>query len=205
MIFIISIIIISNSRDSSLSHQLMARYSGGLEIHCVSDLPAGSGMGGSSVLAATILKSLSQLLGMESTPRELIYLVSQVEQLLTTGGGWQDQMGCIHGGFKIGRSLASLPLTVSVEAIPTSPIFIDQLQKRMCLVYTGQQRLAKHTLINALRYNAFTRPSHSTAAPFDDTVSRLIRGAEDGFKLLSALDCDNVDSTVNGLAACINE
>lgn len=188
----------------------MARYGGGLELRCVSDLPAGSGMGGSSVLAATILKSLSQLLGMESsTPRELIYLVSQVEQLLTTGGGWQDQVGCIYGGFKIGRSLASLPLTVSVEAIPTSPVFIDRLQKRMCLIYTGQQRLAKHTLINALRYNAFTYPcpSHSTATPPDDrdTVSRLIRGAEDGFKLLSTLDCDNVDSTVDGLAACINE
>lgn len=59
----------------------------------MSDLPPGSGMGGSSVLAAAILRCLSDLLGVpHSSPDRLISQVSEVEQILTSGGGWQDQV-----------------------------------------------------------------------------------------------------------------
>lgn len=64
----------------------------GLEIACISDLPAGSGMGGSSILAAAVLQSISSAVGKVLTHDHLINLVSQVEQVLTTGGGWQDQV-----------------------------------------------------------------------------------------------------------------
>jgi galactokinase/mevalonate kinase-like predicted kinase len=59
---------------------------------CVSDLPAGSGMGGSSILAAAVLRCLGDLLGLNSSQEDLVYQVSQVEQILTAGGGWQDQV-----------------------------------------------------------------------------------------------------------------
>lgn len=49
-------------------------------------------MGGSSILAATILKSIGALIKLDLSNEQLIYLVSEVEQLLTTGGGWQDQV-----------------------------------------------------------------------------------------------------------------
>ncbi len=49
-------------------------------------------MGGSSILASTILKSIAHLVGYDLSNNSLIYLVSEVEQLLTTGGGWQDQV-----------------------------------------------------------------------------------------------------------------
>ena len=82
------------SRDSgvSLSEYLHNNLGGGISVTCVSDLPAGSGMGGSSILAAAALHSLSALLGLSTSRDALVSLVSQVEQLLTTGGGWQDQV-----------------------------------------------------------------------------------------------------------------
>jgi fucokinase len=49
-------------------------------------------MGGSSVLAAALLRCVGDLLGTRSTQEDLVYQVSQVEQILTTGGGWQDQV-----------------------------------------------------------------------------------------------------------------
>jgi galactokinase/mevalonate kinase-like predicted kinase len=52
-------------------------------------------MGGSSILAATILKSIGTMLRIQLSNEKLIYLVSEVEQLLTTGGGWQDQVEII--------------------------------------------------------------------------------------------------------------
>ena len=76
----------------SLSDRLHAKYQAGLEIAMVSNLPNGSGMGGSSVLAATILRAMSTVLQLDVTKDNLVALVSYVEQLMTTGGGWQDQV-----------------------------------------------------------------------------------------------------------------
>lgn len=59
---------------------------------CVSELPPGSGMGGSSVLAAAILRCMGDLLGVEYSSDQLVSQVSEVEQILTSGGGWQDQV-----------------------------------------------------------------------------------------------------------------
>jgi galactokinase/mevalonate kinase-like predicted kinase len=77
----------------SLDQFLLNTLNQGFAVACFSDLPAGSGMGGSSILAATILKSVGSLVNIELTHEALIYLVNEVEQLLTTGGGWQDQVG----------------------------------------------------------------------------------------------------------------
>jgi hypothetical protein len=52
--------------------------------------------------------------------------------VLTTGGGWQDQIGAIYGGFKIARSAPSLPLRVTVEPIPTTAGVCCVL----CVLYT---------------------------------------------------------------------
>lgn len=76
----------------SLRNHLQAKLGGGISVTCVSDLPSGSGMGTSSILAATALHSLSALLGLPTSQDALVNLVSQVEQILTTGGGWQDQV-----------------------------------------------------------------------------------------------------------------
>ena len=34
---------------------------------------------------------------------------------MTTGGGWQDQVGAIYGGIKVGRSGSTLPLQVTTS------------------------------------------------------------------------------------------
>lgn len=49
-------------------------------------------MGGSSILAGTILAALVQLFALEISSTVLMDYVSYVEQILTTGGGWQDQV-----------------------------------------------------------------------------------------------------------------
>ena len=42
--------------------------------------------------------------GKEYAPEALTHAVLQVEQMLTTGGGWQDQAGGILPGFKRGSA-----------------------------------------------------------------------------------------------------
>ena len=45
-------------------------------------------------------------MGVSFTRSHLIHAVLYVEQLLTTGGGWQDQVGGVYGGFNLGQSPA---------------------------------------------------------------------------------------------------
>lgn len=58
--------------------------------------------------------------------------------------------------------------------------FEKRLEERLFLVFTGQQRLAKNTLINALRRYSIT----PLTVGGENTVQNLIRNAERGFSQL---------------------
>jgi len=124
---------------------------GGLHLVSWSRLPQGSGMGTSSILAAVVMKALLVALGREIDDKSLIHAVLKVEQMLTTGGGWQDQVGGIIGGAKIARSAAALPLHVEPEELPMTPEFAKEIASRLVLVFTGRPRLAKYLLQNVIR------------------------------------------------------
>eukprot|EP00095_Tigriopus_kingsejongensis_P010928 maker-scaffold206_size259025-snap-gene-0.12 protein:Tk10928 transcript:maker-scaffold206_size259025-snap-gene-0.12-mRNA-1 annotation:"l-fucose kinase" len=74
-----------------------------------------------------------------------------VEQLLTTGGGWQDQVNGLLPGIKIGISESKEPLSIDYEIIPCRDQFIKTLEDHMVLIYTGKVRLAKNLLSTVVR------------------------------------------------------
>ena len=126
----------------------------GLEIISTSLLPRGSGMGTSSILAGCILAAIAKCIGLDigNDDHSLTHVVLMLEQLLTTGGGWQDQIGGLIGGFKLGTSKVNkFPLSTKVERLQVSQLTIDQINNRLVLVFTGQTRLAKNILQNVLR------------------------------------------------------
>ena len=82
-----------------------------------------------------------------------------VEQLMTTNGGWQDQVGGIYGGFKFTTARNILPLEIRTESINLTYESLQNINDRLLLVYTGLTRLAKDLLLNVLRnwYTISTR------------------------------------------------
>ena len=90
--------IVSLESDVPLSLQLSNKLGGGMEIESYSNLPMGSGMGTSSILAGCILTAIARTAGMVRDKSSLVHEVLIVEQMLTTGGGWQDQAGGIWPG-----------------------------------------------------------------------------------------------------------
>ncbi len=118
----------------------------GLELisHC--DVPMGSGLGTSSILAGGLVKALWQLMGVRWTDEELFNQVLVVEQMLTSGGGWQDQVGGIVPGWKLTTTEPGIPQRFSVEQISLTSETSQALAERLLLVYTGQQRVAKNIL-----------------------------------------------------------
>ncbi|XP_053558225.1 L-fucose kinase [Bombina bombina] len=137
--------------QKSLQEQLSEKYGGGFELHTWSDLPHGSGLGTSSILAGAVLAVLYEASGRSADAESLIHAVLHLEQVLTTGGGWQDQVGGLIPGVKIGRSAPELPLQVRVEQINLPDGFLETLNNHFLLVYTGKTRLARNLLQDVLR------------------------------------------------------
>ncbi|KAG0312383.1 hypothetical protein BGZ99_009544 [Dissophora globulifera] len=123
---------------------------GGLEIIIRSSLPLGSGMGTSSILAAAVLAVLKTLKGEPYTTDDLVYLTLDVEQMMNTGGGWQDQVGGIMPGFKVSTCELGLPIQIDAKPMNLPGSFLDTFNSRLLLIYTGQTRLAKNLLQTVL-------------------------------------------------------
>lgn len=134
-----------------LREQLLRTFGGGFELHTWSELPHGSGLGTSSILAGAALAALQRAAGQAVGTEALIHAVLHLEQVLTTGGGWQDQVGGLMPGIKVGRSKAQLPLKVEVEEIAVPEGFVQKLNDHLLLVYTGKTRLARNLLQDVLR------------------------------------------------------
>ncbi|CAJ1384485.1 unnamed protein product [Effrenium voratum] len=177
--------------DGPALPEQLRRAGGGLRLCSWSALPTGSGLGSSSILAAAAMKATLAAFDLHMDDESLIHAVQNVEQMLTTGGGWQDQVGAILGGAKIARS-GPLPLRVLAEPLPLSRDFAEALEQRLVLVFTGRPRLAKHLLQNVIR-QWFSR-----APEICQTVRSLVSNAEQCADALKAGDLQK-------LGACLSE
>ncbi|MFG0259997.1 MAG: hypothetical protein ACF8LK_06550 [Phycisphaerales bacterium JB041] len=133
----------------------LAGVGGGVRLTVFAAVPKGSGLGTSSILGATVLAALSRLVGDDAPIDELTARTSMLEQLMRTGGGWQDQLGGVVPGCKILRTEPGPVQRPVVEAIEIPGGARRELDDRMILYYTGLQRLAANILQNVVgRYLA---------------------------------------------------
>lgn len=107
----------SAGRYVSLEEQLKA-FGCGLEVTLLAAIPAGSGLGTSSILAATVLGALSDFCGLAWDKNEIGNRTLILEQLLTTGGGWQDQYGGVLHGLKLLQTGEGFHQNPSVRWLP---------------------------------------------------------------------------------------
>ena len=104
-----------------------------LETDC--QAPAGAGLGGSSSLAIAVCGALNEFTGKKYSQEELIAVARDVEaQVLGIPTGEQDYYAAVYGGFhawhfrvqKVEREAYDVPA--------------DEIQERLLLFYSGQQR-----------------------------------------------------------------
>lgn len=112
--------------------------SNGLRIQTWANVPRGSGLGTSSILAAAVVKGLLQVIDGDDSNENVARLVLVLEQLMGTGGGWQDQIGGLYPGIKFTTSYPGIPLRLQVFPLVASPQLISELQQRLLVVFTGQ-------------------------------------------------------------------
>lgn len=151
---------IVRKEDSSIE-EVINRIGTGIDFTTdVSAIPKGSGLGTSSILSGACLKAIYKFLNYKISDEELSYRVLEQEQLIGTGGGWQDQIGGIIPGIKCTYTEPSENQQFKVEKLQLSNNFISEINKRIALIYTGQRRLAKNLLRDVMNsyisYNPLT-------------------------------------------------
>lgn len=132
-------------------HQQLEAFGCGIEITLLSAIPAGSGLGTSSILAATVLGALSDFCGLGWDKNEICNRTLVLEQLLTTGGGWQDQYGGVLHGVKLLQTSQGFDQNATARWIPASMFTDPELQPCHLLYYTGVTRTAKNILAEIVR------------------------------------------------------
>ena len=137
------------ARTRTLEAMLRA-FGGGIELTTLAAIPSGSGLGTSSIVGAVIAAVVHRLFGRTLTARELFHFVLRLEQELTTGGGWQDQIGGAVPGVKVITASAGLIPDPKIRAV--APDILDPSMNggKTLLYYTGLRRLAKNILRNVV-------------------------------------------------------
>lgn len=140
----------SAERHATLAEQLK-NFGAGIELTMLSAIPAGSGLGTSSILAGTVLGALSDFCSLSWDKNEIGRRTLILEQLLTTGGGWQDQFGGLLAGVKLLETERGIHQQPVVRWLPTHLFSQPDHQACHLLYYTGITRTAKQILAQIVR------------------------------------------------------
>lgn len=134
------------SKGGSLE-ELLTRLGGGFKMNSeVTNVPKGSGLGTSSILSGACVKAIFEFMGIAFTEEDLYDHVLCMEQIMATGGGWQDQVGGLSRGMKYITAMPGIQQKLKVDHVEIPEETKQELSNRLVLIYTGQRRLARNLL-----------------------------------------------------------
>ena len=106
----------------------------GFDIFFYSELPAGSGMGGSSTLSVALIGALNKYYGLGLSRHEIAQKAYDIERIeLKQKGGYQDQFAAAYGGF----NFIEFTDVVKVTPIKANEEMMNELQFCLILCYVG--------------------------------------------------------------------
>jgi galactokinase/mevalonate kinase-like predicted kinase len=147
----------SRKKYADLRSQLLA-FGCGIEMSLLSAIPKGSGLGTSSNLAATVLGTLNDFCALGWDKHAIAYRTLILEQMLTTGGGWQDQFGGIFDGVKLLETEAGIHQKPGILWLPDQLFTNGETREMMLLYYTGVTRVA-HDILGEIVKGMFLNSS----------------------------------------------
>ena len=108
---------------------------------------------------------------------------------MSTGGGWQDQVGGITPGLKYITSMPGLEQKIKVTHVEIPEETKRELDERFVLIYTGQRRLARNLLRDVVGRYVGNEPDSLFALEEIQKTAALMRfelerGNVDGFAKL---------------------
>ena len=139
-------------RNGGNLDEILERLGSGFVIHSeIVDTPKGSGLGNTSILAAACTKAILEFFGIKFTENDLFNDVLAIEQIMGTGGGWQDQVGGVSKGINLITSEKGIKQNIVKRRLNISDNTMKQLKERFCLIYTGERRLQRNLLKDVVK------------------------------------------------------
>ena len=162
--------------------EILTRLGSGFIINSrVRNVPKGSGLGTSSILAAAMAKAVLEFVGYNPSEQDIFGIVLLMEQLMSTGGGWQDQAGGLCPGIKLVTSKPSFNQKLEVKHLNISKKTKEELDKRFCIIYSGETRLASNILtIVEGRYLGYVEESIKAHLRIQDLALDMCSALEKG-------------------------
>lgn len=118
-----------------------------VKIISYSEVPNGSGLGGSSTLVVAVMSALLKYLNINISKKQLVKDAIFLErEICKIPGGYQDQYAAVYGGlnfieFKKNRN-------VFVTKIKTSDKFMNLLESSIMLFYYSKKRISSKVITN---------------------------------------------------------
>lgn len=172
--------------------KILNKLGGGIYLSTqVVNVPKGSGLGTSSILSAACVKAIFKFLGEDISNDRISDIVLCMEQIMSTGGGWQDQVGGLTNGIKFITSAPGIHQELKIETVKMKEEAKSELKERFALIYTGQRRLARNLLRDVISGYIGARPESIAALNEMEKIAVLMkfeleRGNIDAFaKLLN--------------------
>ena len=129
----------------------------GFDIITYSELPAGSGMGGSSTLTVAVVGAFNEYYELGLSKHEIAQKAYNIERVeLNQKGGYQDQFAAAYGGF----NFIEFTGTTKVTPIQTSIDIINELQFRLVLCYVGGSHFSSDIQHDLLKSYKFEKKSY---------------------------------------------
>ena len=108
----------------------------GFNLYTYSDVPPGSGLGGSAVLASAIIGAFNNFREIKLDVYEIVELAFHSERIiLELNGGWQDQYATVFGGFNY---IEFNNTSNTVNPLRIKDDIKDELEDSLLLCYTGK-------------------------------------------------------------------
>ena len=109
----------------------------GFNIDIHSDVPAGSGLGGSSTMIVAIIAAVAEWQGKKLSKQKIAELAYHLEREdIGLKGGKQDQYAAAYGGF----NLLDVKDEVKVNPVKIDNDIVNELQCRSVMCFTGMSR-----------------------------------------------------------------
>ena len=173
--------------------EIIERIGSGFNIQWeVISTPRGSGLGTASILIAGILKAIFEFFGIGYNDNEICNKVLEIEQIIGTGGGWQDTIGGISKGFKLITTEKGIYQNLKIRNININKETLEELKKRFVLINTGERRLSRTLLKQVIeRY----------IGNIEENIMNLEKCKTLTEKMVEALEKGNIDD----FAGLLNE
>ena len=165
--------------------KILERIGSGFSIQWeVISTPRGSGLGTASILISGILKSIYEFFDIEYNDNDIINKVMEIEQIMGTGGGWQDTIGGISKGFKLINSEKGIYQNLNIKNINIKKEHLEEFQKRFLLINTGERRLSRTLLKQVIeRY----------IGNIEENIKNLSESKFIAEKMAESLESGNID------------